>query len=330
MYPRLNKMKTQLALFGFGVVGEGVYQLCEQHPELQLRVKAIAVKHKNKKRKAPTSLFVKNNDVQLQDDSIDLFIEVIDDEAESYRIVKTLLLTGKKVISANKKMLAHHLTELRTLEKTHGGCLLYEAAVCASIPVIRTLDTSFNPQLLSGLEGILNGSCNYILTRMHQQSCSFETALKEAQQEGFAESDPHLDISGTDSINKLCILIRHAFGLSATPDELFFKGIESIPLSTIQWAQSKGYCIKLLARAQQSENGIIATVLPTLVQNNATLAAVHHEWNGLIISSKGNDCQFLCGKGAGRLPTALAILHDALGIENGYHYTDRSNEVSLG
>src|SRR5882762_8783323 len=206
-----------IGLFGFGVVGEGLYKVLQQTPSLKASIKKVCIKNPGKKRDAPAALFTTDRDEILNDPSINVVVEVINESGPAFEIVSTALKNGKSVVSASKKMIAEHLPELLQLQKETGESFLYESAACASIPVIRNLEEYYDNDLLHGISGIVNGSTNYILTKVSEDKISFEEALLQAQCEGFAESNPALDIEGTDAVNKLTILLAHAYGIVTPP-----------------------------------------------------------------------------------------------------------------
>lgn len=313
-----NKQLT-IGLFGFGVVGEGLYRVLQQTPTLNASIRKVVIKHPQKKRNAPASLFTTNADEILQDASINVVVELIDDADAAYHIVTTALKQGKSVVSANKKLIANHLEELLALQQETGGTFLYEAAACASIPVIRNLEEYYDNDLLQGVSGIINGSTNYILTRMSRDKSDFQDALLQAQQLGFAESDPSLDIEGTDALNKLTILLLHAYGIITPPETLLCGGIVNVTAGDIQVASEKGYEVKLVANAVKGKDGQVnAFVLPQFVPADSLLYNVHNEYNGVVIKSGLADEQFFYGKGAGSFPTASAVLSDLSALR--YHY----------
>jgi len=316
--------KLNIGLFGFGVVGEGIYKVIEEHPSLGAVVKKICIKHPDKKRNADPPLFtIKATDL-LNDPEINLIVELIDDSVAAYEIVSTALRKKKMVVSANKKMIAEHLSELLKLQEEYEVPFLYEAAVCGSIPVIRNLEEYYDNDLLKSICGIVNGSTNFILTRMIGDNLSYEDALLQAQQLGFAESDPDLDVQGVDAANKLAILLLHAYGILAKPDKLLYKGITRIHLNDAKVAGEKGYKIKLTAQAYKLQGGKIAAfVLPQFVTGESQLYNVNFEYNGVVIESKLADKQFIYGKGAGRYPTSSAVLSDIAALRYLYKYEYR-------
>ena len=313
--------KLNIGLIGFGVVGEGVYHALQQTPSLQASIKKIAIKHADKKRNAPASLFTNEVASLLYDDDINVIIELIDDADAAYEIVKEALQQGKHVVSANKKMIAQHLPALITLQRKHQVSFLYEAAVCASIPIIRNLEEYFDNDLLNAIEGIVNGSTNFILTQIKEQGMSYDKALTLAQELGFAESNPRLDVEGIDAVNKLSILLKHTFGIDALPSLIYHKGITQLQNFDAKYALEKGYAIKLIANAFRiSQHQVVAFVMPQFIKSSHQLSYVNNEYNGVLLSSSLSDKQFLYGKGAGRYPTAAAIVSDISALRYGYQY----------
>jgi len=316
----MNQQLT-IGLIGFGVVGEGVYHVLQNTPSLGATIKKIAIRHPEKKRNAPSALFTTDLFEILNDEEINVVVELIDDAEIAFQIVQTALSTKKHVVSANKKMIALHLPELIELQRTNKVSFLYEAAVCGSIPIIRNLEEYFDNDLLNAISGIVNGSTNFILTKMDEQKLSFEEALKLAQEKGFAESNPALDVEGKDAVNKLCILLKHTFGINTLPYEILHKGITQITSNDANYATEKGYKIKLLANAIRiSEDEVVSYVLPRFLKDDHPLARVHNEYNGVLLSSSLADEQFLYGKGAGRYPTSSAVLSDLSALRYGYAY----------
>lgn len=311
-----------IGLFGFGVVGEGIYHVLRQTPSLNATIKKVCIKHPEKKREAPEDLFTTNYEELLNDPQINLIVELIDDADEAYKIVTTAFKRGKSVISANKKLIAEHLHELIALQAEHQVSFLYEAAVCGSIPVIRNLEEYFDNDLLQSINGIVNGSTNYILTRL-SEGYTYPEALLEAQQKGFAESNPALDVEGYDPANKLTILLAHAYGIITEPSQLLRQGITKLHAKDAAYASEKGLKIKLVAQAKKLSDGKVAAfVLPQFVTPDSQLYNVANEYNGVTIESKLADKQFFYGKGAGRYPTSSAVISDisAFGYRYQYEY----------
>jgi homoserine dehydrogenase len=310
-----------IGLFGFGVVGEGLYKVLQQTPSLKAQLKKVCIKNPEKKRNAPSSLFTTDKDVLLNDPEINVIVEVIDDADAAFQIVSTALRNGKDVVSASKKMIAEHLHSLLELQQQTGQSLLYEAAACASIPVIRNLEEYYDNDLLHSIKAIVNGSTNFILTKMFEEGLDFKQALILAQQLGFAESNPRLDVEGFDAVNKWTFLLTHAYGITAGPDQILFNGIQNIHGSDAVVGKEKNYQVKLVAQAKKLQNGKVAAfVLPQFVKQDDHLAFVKNEYNGVVIESGFADKQFFYGKGAGSFPTASAVLSDISALRYQYKY----------
>ncbi len=317
----IQQKKLTIGLFGFGVVGTGLYKVLQQTPSLNAEIKKVCIKHSEKKREAPGTLFTVDPELLLSDERINVIVELIDDADAAYHIVSRALSSGKAVVSANKKMIAEHLPELLALQKEYNTPFLYESACCASIPVIRNLEEYYDNDLLQSISGIVNGSTNYILTRVFRDKLNFDEALRLAQAEGFAESNPVLDVEGIDAVNKLAILLTHAYGITAQPDDIVHTGIQNLEVHDAVFAKEKGYEIKLVAGAKKLANGNVAAfVLPQFIDSTNQLFNVRNEYNGVVIESGIADKQFFYGKGAGSFPTASAVLSDLSALRYDYRY----------
>ncbi len=311
--------QLNIGLFGFGVVGKGLYDVLHTTPTLQASIKKIVIKNADKKRSIAAENFTTDASVILNDETINVVVELIDDADAAFEIVKTALQKGKSVVSANKKMIAEHFEELLQLQQENNTALLYEAACCASMPIVRNLEEYYDNDLLKSIRGIINGSTNFILTKILEEQLEFKAALTLAQQLGFAESNPKLDIGGFDAANKLSILLAHSFGVIAKPTDFIFNGIENIALPDAILAKEKKQTIKLVATAKKLANGALAAfVLPQFVNQNDNLYHVQNEFNALTTESTFADEHFFKGKGAGAFPTASAVLSDISAL--GYHY----------
>ncbi|HXD78761.1 MAG TPA: homoserine dehydrogenase [Puia sp.] len=310
-----------IGLFGFGVVGEGLYKVLRQTPSLKATIKKVVIKNPGKKRDAPAELFTTDRDVVLNDPGINVIVEVINESGPAFEIVSTALRSGKSVVSASKKMIAEHLPELLRLQQETGASFLYESAACASIPVIRNLEEYYDNDLLHSIRAIVNGSTNFILTKMFEEKLGFQEALLLAQQLGFAESDPSLDVEGYDAANKWTFLLTHAYGIVEPASALVFNGIQHIQAGDAAVAGEKHFDIRLVAQAKKLQNGKVAAfVLPQFVPKDDHLAFVRNEYNGVVIESGFADKQFFYGKGAGSFPTASAILSDLSALRYQYKY----------
>ena len=316
--------KLNIGLFGFGVVGEGIYHVLEATPSLNATIKKICIKEKDKKRNAPAELFTSDASVILEDPEINLVVELIDDASEAFRITSIALSKKKPVVSANKKMIAENINKILELQNLHQTPVLYEAAVCGSIPVIRNLEEYYDNDLLQGICGIVNGSTNFILSRMFDDNLSYSEALPLAQQAGFAESDPSLDVRGIDAVNKLTLLLLHGYGIVSHPKELLHFGIDRLHSQDAEYAAGKQLKIRLAAQAKKLKNGgVAAFVLPQFVNQKSQLYNVNDEYNGVVLQSSFSDKQFLYGKGAGRYPTSSAVLSDISALRYQYRYEYR-------
>ena len=313
--------KLVIGVFGFGVVGEGLYRVLQQTESLNATIKKVCIKNPNKKRNAPAGLFTTEKDELLNDKEINVIVEVIDDSNAAFDIVSTAIKNGKAVVSSSKKMIAEHLPELLSLQQEFDVPFLYEAAACASIPVIRNLEEYYDNDLLHSMKAIVNGSTNFILTKIFDDYLTFKNALLQAQQLGFAESNPIPDVEGYDAVNKWSIILAHAYGIIVHPDNIVFTGIQNIQLSDAVVAKEKHFVIKLVAQAQKQSSGKVAAfVLPQFVSQDDHLAFVKNEYNGVVIESGFADKQFFYGKGAGSFPTASAVLSDISALRYDYRY----------
>ncbi|UYZ62766.1 homoserine dehydrogenase [Hymenobacter weizhouensis] len=311
----------RVGLVGFGCVGQGLYDILQQRPDAGFDITRIVVKSRDKARSLPAERFEYDAQALLNDASLDVLVEVIDDADAAFRLVAEALRRGRRVVTANKAMLARHLPELVQLQRAHGGTLLYEAAVCGSIPILRTLDAYFGPEPLRRVTGILNGSSNYVLTRMGEDGSDYGPALLEAQQQGFAETDPSLDMGAFDPRSKAVLLAAHAFGAFLQPEQVLNLGIEGIGAVDIAFAASQGQKIKVVAGLQRLPDGrVTALVTPQLVGPESPLYTVDREFNGVVIEADFAGEQFLRGRGAGGHPTGSAVLADLAALRQGYFY----------
>ncbi len=317
----MSRKNLTIGLFGFGCVGYGLYEVLHKTPGLQTTIKKICVKNPEKARPIPGENFTFDKNAILTDPEINVVVELIDDAEAAFEIVSAALKSGKAVVSANKKMIAEHFQELLDLQREYNVPLLYEAACCASIPIIRNLEEYYDTDLLQSIEGIVNGSTNYILTKTFSENLSYETALREAQENGFAESDPSLDTQGVDAKYKLLLLLAHAFGQIVKPEEIFNFGINKLSELDLQFAKEKGCKIKLVAQAFKNEDQTISCfVLPKFVKPGDKLYGVDDVFNGVITQNNFSDTQFFVGKGAGAYPTASAVLSDLSALTYDYKY----------
>ena len=316
----MNGKKLNIGLFGFGTVGSGLYDVLKRIGSKNVEIKRICVRDISKKR-AVEAEFTNNPDDIFNDPDINFIVELIDDADAAYAIVKRALQMELPVVSGNKKMLAHHIEELIELQARYNVALLYDASACGSIPVIRNLEEYYDNDLLTSVKGILNGSPNFILSKIFNEKMSYTDALKLAQDLGFAESNPTLDIDGWDSLFKLIIITIHAFGLYVAPEKIFTYGISNMSDEDIRFANEKERRFKLVAHVEKLEgNKLIMCVMPQLISRNKYIYSVEDEFNGVVIKGLFYDKQFMFGRGAGGYPTGSAVLSDITACLYDYKY----------
>lgn len=311
----------KIGLFGFGCVGQGLYHVLNNSKGFKADIVKIAVKNKDKERPLDKSVFTFDKYEILNNPEIDVIVELIDDAEEAFHIVSYALSKGKHVVTANKKLVASHLKELYDLQHMNNVSLLYEASSCGSIPIIRTLEEYFDNEQIEKVTGIFNGTTNYILTKTISEKLSYQEALKQAQEKGFAESDPTNDVEGFDPKFKAIIIALHAFGVFAKPEEVLNLGITTLHPNDINYADEKGFKIKLVPTIKRvSDNEVSIFVLPKYVNQHNHLYNVDNEFNGAIVGGEFSGEQFLKGKGAGGHPTGAAVLSDISALSYGYKY----------
>jgi len=317
----MTREKLRIGLFGYGCVGQGLHDVLNNSKGFKADIVRICVKNRKKKRRIPMSNFTFDKNDILNDPSVNLIVELIDDADAAFKIVSMAMKKGKNVVTANKVMVAKHFSELFEMQEKYKVSLLYEASAGASIPIIRNLEEYYDNELLYSLRGILNGTTNYILTLMHNQGIDYDVALNDARKKGFAESDPSLDVDGWDPKYKLCIITGHAYGLFLDPSEVFHYGINTISKFDIQYAKEKGLKIKLVPFVgKTNENTITSFVLPRFISPDKYLYNVDNEYNGVITEAAFADKQFFSGKGAGGHATGSAVLSDISANSYGYRY----------
>ena len=316
----MNGKKLNIGLFGFGTVGSGLYDVLKRIGSKNVEIKRICVRDLSKQRSIDAEFTDKADDI-FNDPDINFIVELIDDADAAYTIVKRALQMSLPVVSGNKKMLAHHIEELIELQARYNVALLYDASACGSIPVIRNLEEYYDNDLLTSVKGILNGSSNFILSKIFNEKMSYGDALKLAQDLGFAESNPTLDIDGWDSLFKLIIITIHAFGLYVAPEKIFTYGISNMGDDDIRFANEKERRFKLVAHVEKiAGNKLIMCVMPQLISRNKYIYSVEDEFNGVVIKGLFYDKQFMFGRGAGAYPTGSAVLSDITACLYDYKY----------
>lgn len=314
----------KIGLFGFGCVGQGLYHALQHSTGFTCKVETIVVKHQNKPRPIGLEHFSFDKDDVLNNEQIQVVVELIDDADQAFEIVSSAIKRGKHVVTANKKMLALNLEELLGLANEHSVSLLYEAAACGSIPIIRTLEESFANEELSKLSGIFNGTTNYILTKLAEVNLDFEDALRDAQEMGFAESNPESDVEAFDPLYKTLILALHGFGIYLKASSIPRFGITTLKRADLEYGRQHRYKIKLVPTVQRLEDHTIsAYVIPKFIPIEHPLAEVDNEFNGVMVEGQFSGSQFFVGKGAGSLPTGAAVLSDLSALSFGYAYRNQ-------
>ena len=317
-----------IGLFGFGNVGRGLYDVLQRINSQNVHIKRVCVRDINKDRGVKAE-FTSNADDIFEDKDINLIVEVIDDADAAYDIVKRALKARIPVVSGNKKMLGHHILELIDLQEQYNTPLLYDASACGSIPVIRNLEEYYDNDLLTSVKGILNGSSNFILSKIFNEHMGYDAALKLAQDLGFAESNPTLDIDGWDSLYKLIIITVHAFGVYVAPESILTYGISTMNDADIRFALEKDRRIKLVAHVEKIDDRLIMCVLPQLISRNKYIYSVEDEFNGVVIKGLFYDKQFMFGRGAGGHPTGSAVLSDITACAYNYRYEYKKRNDSV-
>lgn len=317
----------RLGIAGLGTVGASLARLLvEKRDSLSSRsgraieVAAVSARTRDRDRGVDLSQLAWFDDpVELAaEGDIDVFVELIGGaEGPAYDSVKAALGRGIPVVTANKALLAHHGVSLARLAARKGGTILFEAAVAGGIPIIKTMREALAGNQVSRVYGILNGTCNYMLTRMEKEGIAFDAVLADAQALGYAEADPTFDIGGFDAAHKLAILTSLAFGCEIDLESIFIEGISSVETADIEAASELGYRIKLLAVAQRTETGIEQRVHPTMIPANSALAGIDGVTNAVAVDTDILGSILLAGPGAGGNATASAVLSDIVDIARG-------------
>lgn len=335
----MKKHVIKAALLGAGTVGSGVYALAGMLSDEigkktggRLEIKRIMVRDLKKKRDGiPPELLTDNWEEILNDDEIRLVIEVMGGVEPAKTYITQAVLSGKQVVSANKDLLAVHGQELLSLAEERGVDLQFEAAVAGAIPIIRPLKQSLSASLLTEIMGIVNGTTNYILTKMSEEGMSYEEALREATKLGYAEADPTADVEGHDAARKIAIMASLAYNSTVVFSDVYTEGITKITAEDVRYAKEFGYVIKLVGIAALEDGQIGVRVHPMLIPEQHPLATVRDSFNAVFVHGEANDDAMFMGRGAGKMPTASAvmgdviivmrnILHDNCGFSGGVAY----------
>ena len=313
---------VKLGMLGLGTVGSGVLEMIENNENKirniigrELSVKTVVVRHPEKHQNAATvtKLTTKFEEV-LNDEEIQIVVELIGGIHPAKEYIEQLLRAHKNVVTANKDLIATHGKELISLAQDKGVAFYYEAAVAGGIPILRTLANSLTSDKVTRILGVLNGTSNFMMTKMVDEGWSYEDALKTAQELGYAESDPTNDVEGIDAAYKAVILSQFGFGATIDFDDVTHKGITNISTDDVAVAQELGYVIKLVGDVREVESGISAEVSPTFLPKNHPLASVNDVMNAVFVESIGIGESMYYGPGAGQKPTATSVLADIIRI----------------
>lgn len=310
------------ALLGVGTVGGGVYELAREIKEdivkktgAMLEIDKILVRDKNKKREGiPEGILTDDWKEIIEDESIEIIVEVMGGIHPALDYIEEALRKGKQVVTANKDLLAEHGAELFEAAE-EGKCdLQFEASVAGAIPIIRPLRQSLAASQLTEVMGIVNGTTNYILTRMTEEGMDYQEALKLATDLGYAEPDPTSDVEGYDAGRKLAIMASIAFNSRVTFSQVYTEGITKITAEDIQYAREFGYVIKLIGVTRLEEDGVEVKVHPMLIPDKHPLATVRDSFNAVFVHGQACDDAMFMGRGAGKMPTASAVLGDVIDV----------------
>ncbi len=327
---------TGIGLLGAGVVGSQVARvILDPDANNQLSLNGILVRDIERQRDGvPSELLTTDPEMVLSDDSNDIIIEVMGGEEPARSYMAAALSAGKHVVTANKEALAKHGDELTNLAVQNGVSLSFEASVGGGIPVLAVIQDSLTANRIESIRAIINGTTNYILSSMDESGMSFEDALSEAQELGYAEADPTADVDAHDAVYKLSILARLAFGASASPDMIHREGISNIGAKDLRYARALGFTVKLLAIARAGSDGVRCRVHPALVPADVPMANVNGVLNAVELNGDLLGPLWLQGRGAGAGPTASAVMGDVLRIakgmlSNGSKASERTNAPNV-
>lgn len=309
-----------VAVIGYGVVGSGVVEVIRKN-SVSIGKKAgkeISVKKILDIRDFPDSpdkdLLTKNSDEVFEDPSIGIVVETIGGIGIAYEYTKKALKLGKHVVTSNKELVATHGPELLKIAKENGVNYLFEASVGGGIPIIRPMNRCLAANEIHSVTGILNGTTNYILSQMKREGKDFEVALKEAQMNGYAEADPTADIEGHDACRKIAILSSIAYNQFVDYKEIYTEGIKNISLTDMKYAESINHTIKLIAVSKMLDGKIFARVSPAMIEKSHPLANVEDVFNAIVVEGDAIGETMFYGRGAGKLPTASAVVADVIEI----------------
>ncbi|WP_057080186.1 homoserine dehydrogenase [Bacillus amyloliquefaciens] len=313
----------RIGLLGLGTVGSGVVKIIQDHQDKLMHqvgcpvtIKKVLVKDIDKKRDADLPKEVLTTEVYdvIDDPEVDVIIEVIGGVEQTKQYLLDALKAKKHVVTANKDLIAVDGSELLAAAKENGCDLYYEASVAGGIPILRTLEEGLSSDRITKMMGIVNGTTNFILTKMIKEKSPYEEVLKEAQDLGFAEADPTADVEGLDAARKMAILARLGFSMNVDLDDVKVKGISRITDEDISFSKRLGYTMKLIGIAQRDDNKIEVSVQPTLLPDHHPLSAVHNEFNAVYVYGEAVGETMFYGPGAGSMPTATSVVSDLVAV----------------
>ncbi len=318
----MHKKHLRIAILGYGTVGKSTVDILQQRATaiakksgVSIHIESIVLrKMKKDLQESVQAIVTCDQDAVLSSDDIDCYVELIGGVGDAYTIVKYLLSRGKYVVTANKALLALHGEELWALARKNHTCIGFEASCCAGLPLIRAIVDGLIANTIQGIFGIVNGTCNFILTQMEEKNMTYQEALEQATKQGIAEADSSLDILGVDAAHKIAIMSSLAFSLKVSFNDIAVEGISSVTQIDMRYAQQLGYTIKLIAAAYRIDEGIAIWVRPVFLAKDHPLASVHDTFNAVSIFGDTNGHTLYYGRGAGGLPTASAVVSDIISI----------------
>lgn len=309
---------TKIAIMGHGVVGSGVAEvILQNHENISARAgQDLEIKYildlRDFENLPYSDKFIKDFNLIANDEEISIVAEVMGGIEPAYTYVKTCLLNGKSVVTSNKELVAAKGAELLQIARDKGVNFFFEASVGGGIPIIRPMHSCLAANKITEIAGILNGTTNFILTKMIREKMDFSAALKMAQELGYAERNPDADVLGHDACRKICILASLAFGRHIYPDSVYTQGITEITLGDVETAGKLGYVIKLIGRAKEENGKVSIMVSPALVSKDSQLAGIDDVFNGILVRGNAIGDVVFYGRGAGKLPTASAVVADII------------------
>jgi homoserine dehydrogenase len=323
----MSENRIRIGIAGFGVVGSGVAKILAADADaiaaktgLRLELARVVDIDTTSKRQVELGDGVLTDDINklLDDDSISIGVELVGGTTVAKDIQLKMLKAGKDVVTANKALLAEFGSELFAAARAINRCIAFEASCAGGIPIVLAMRTGLVANRISAIYGILNGTCNYILSNMSGKDEDFPTALSQAQSKGYAEADPTLDINGMDSAHKLAILGGIGFGCEIEPDDIFVEGIENISIDDIHYGREMGYVLKLLAIGERDSDGLISLrVHPSFISSETPLSRVEGPFNAISIFGHATGNTMYYGRGAGMMPTASAVVADIIEVATG-------------